>query len=78
LFRQFFADKNSLLLSFRVNPPPQVDPACLKNRTHPDLPVFPARKIKILNILVMHNKKNRPAPWAVKMLFFRVQQMERF
>jgi hypothetical protein len=27
--------------------------------------------IKILNYLVIPSKKNRPAPWAVKILFFQ-------
>jgi hypothetical protein len=36
----------------------------------------PHGTIKLLNFLVFQDKKNRPAPWAVKMFFFRVQPIE--
>ena len=59
-----------------MNIPP---PSARGRRPHGSIATFvPTRRINILNFLVFHDKKNRPAPWAVKMFFFRVQQMERF
>src|SRR5580704_14390885 len=34
-------------------------------------PFLAPRTIKILNFLVFQYKKNRPAPWAVKIFFFQ-------